>query len=70
MKKINIKYNKRTKMVFIGAKSTEFYPQYLKYMLQYLHIPEDCHLHFTDKTIKGGIEEFVKINTNKDKWTF
>ena len=61
-KKATAKYYPTTNTVRIKANSTEFYPQYLKYLFSYLNIPLNATIIFLDKTIKGGIEQWLKQN--------
>jgi len=60
MKKVNAKYYPSVNKVKINAESTEFYPQYLHYLLIYLKIPTNATIVFTDKTIEGGVEAWLK----------
>ena len=60
MKTTTAKYNKNTNTVRIRAASTEFVPGYVKYLFQYLKIPINAKIIFTDRTIKGGVEEWLK----------
>ena len=60
------KWNKTTATYFpksnrvrIKAKSTEFYPQYLKYLFEYLKIPTKATIIFNDKTIEGGLDAWL-----------
>lgn len=64
-KKVSVKYFPKANSLHIQTKSTDFYPQYLKYYLQYLRIPENAKLIFTDKTFNGGVIEMIK-NYNKE----
>ena len=57
------KYSPTTNRVRIHANSTEFYPKYLKYLFEYLKIPQNATIVFNDKKIKGGIEELIKEET-------
>ena len=61
-KKAKAKYYPKKNTVHISAASTEFYPQYLKYYFQYLRIPENATIYFTDRVIKGGVEAWLKEN--------
>lgn len=54
------KYSPSTNRVTIKAKSTDFYPKYLMYLFEYLRIPKNATIVFTDRTIKGGIEQWLK----------
>lgn len=67
-KHVSISYNKQRKTIRIKAESREFYPQYLKYLLEYLKLPLNATIIFTDKTIKGGIERWLTENKNKEKF--
>lgn len=59
-KKTTAKYSPSTNRVTLKIKSTEVLPQYLKYLFEYLKIPQNATLVFNDKTIKGGVEEWLK----------
>lgn len=59
-KKCKAKYYPTTNSVSINAKSTDFYPLYLKYLFEYLKIPQNATIRFKDKTIKGGLIEWLK----------
>lgn len=59
-KKTTAKYSPSTNRVTIKAKSTDFYPNYLKYLFEYLRIPKNATIVFQDKTIIGGIEKWLK----------
>ena len=58
--KQQITYYPKANTVHLPIKSTEVYPKYLYYVFEYLKIPHNAKLKFTDKTIKGGIEEWLK----------
>lgn len=60
MKHASAKYFPSANTVRIDANSTEFYPKYLKYLFEYLKIPQDAKIVFKDKTIKGGIKEWLQ----------
>lgn len=62
MKKIKVKYFPKSKSIHIPAESTKFYPLYLKYLFEYLRIPQNATIHFTDKTIIGGVETLLKMD--------
>lgn len=59
-KLLNARYYPKIKKVKIDANSTEFYPQYLKYLFEYLKIPQNATIVFKDRTIKGGIEAWLQ----------
>lgn len=59
-KKVQAHYYKTTNTIKIKAKSTDFYPQYLKYIFEYLKVPQDATIVFIDKTIEGGIKAWLK----------
>lgn len=59
-KKAQAHYFPTSNTIKIKAKSSEFYPLYLKYLFNYLNIPLNAKIVFTDKTITGGIEEWLK----------
>lgn len=58
-KKITARYAPTTNTVHINADSTEFYPLYVKYLFEYLKIPQNATIVFKDKTIKGGVKEWL-----------
>jgi len=58
-KKAAAHYFPSVNTIKIKAKSTDFYPQYLKYLFTYLNVPLNAKIIFTDKTIPGGIEEWL-----------
>jgi hypothetical protein len=60
--KCNIQYYPKIKKVKIDAKSTDFYPLYLKYLFEYLKIPQNATIIFKDCTIIGGIDAWLKKN--------
>lgn len=55
-----VRYYPKVNKVKINANSTDFYPQYLKYLFEYLKIPQDATIVFLDKTIKKGIKEWLQ----------
>lgn len=59
-KKGIVQYYPKVNKVKINANSTDFYPQYLKYLFEYLKIPQDATIVFLDKTIKKGIKEWLQ----------
>lgn len=59
-KKAMAHYYPNSNKVRIKAKSTEFYPQYLKYLFEYLRIPQDATIIFEDKTIVGGVKKWLE----------
>ena len=60
MRTCNAKYYPSVNTVKIKAKSAEFIPEYLKYLFEYLKIPQNAKIVFLDKTIKGGIKEWLQ----------
>ena len=62
MPTVPAKYNPKTKKLYIKAQSTDFFPAYFKYVLEYLKIPNNTQLIFIDKSFKN-INEF--LNTSK-----
>lgn len=58
-KKCGAMYYPRSNKVRINAKSTEFVPAYVKYLFEYLKIPQDATIVFTDRTIEGGVKEWL-----------
>lgn len=58
--KTTVKYSKTTNRVRIHTSSKEIYPQYLKYLFEYLKIPDTAKIVFDDRTIKGGLKEFLQ----------
>jgi hypothetical protein len=60
--KTTVQFYSKVNKVKIDANSTEFYPQYLKYLFEYLKIPQNATIIFKDKTIIGGINEWLKNN--------
>lgn len=58
MKTVNATYNKKTKTLKVEAKSEEILPEYMKYYLVYLGLPEDTKVIYTldkkTKKLKGG----------------
>lgn len=60
--KATVQFYPKINKVKIDANSTEFYPQYLKYLFEYLKIPQNATIIFKDKTIIGGINEWLKNN--------
>jgi hypothetical protein len=60
--KTTVQYYPKVNKVKIDADSTAFYPQYLKYLFEYLKIPQNATIIFKDKTIIGGINEWLKNN--------
>lgn len=60
MKKALAKYFPKANSVHINANSTEYYPMYLKYIFESLKIPENAKIVFKDKTIEGGIKQWLK----------
>lgn len=59
-KKCSAQYYPKVNKVKINANSTDFYPQYLKYLFEYLKIPQNATIVFKDKTIVGGIKAWLK----------
>ena len=60
--KTTVQFYPKVNKVKIDADSTAFYPQYLKYLFEYLKIPQNATIIFKDKTIIGGINEWLKNN--------
>jgi hypothetical protein len=60
--KTTVQFYPKVNKVKIDANSTAFYPQYLKYLFEYLKIPQNATIIFKDKTIIGGINEWLKNN--------
>lgn len=60
MQTCEAKYYPSANTVKIKAKSAEFIPEYLKYLFEYLKIPQNAKIVFLDKTIKGGIQEWLQ----------
>ena len=60
--KTTVQFYPKVNKVKIDANSTAFYPQYLKYLFEYLKIPQNATIIFIDKTIIGGINEWLKNN--------
>lgn len=58
--KVPVRYNKSNNTVRIKAESTKFIPDYVNYLFQYLKIPNNAKIIFTDRTIKGGVKEWLK----------
>lgn len=58
--KITVQFYPKVNKVKINADSTAFYPQYLKYLFEYLKIPQNATIIFKDKTISKGIEAWIK----------
>lgn len=54
MKTVNAIYNKKTKTLKVEAKSEDVLPEYMKYYLIYLGLPEDTKVIYTlDKKTKN-----------------
>lgn len=64
MSTIKAKYYQKSNLVKIKAKSTDFYPPYLKYVFEYLKIPQNATIVFEDQTIKGGIQAWLQQTKN------
>lgn len=47
MKTVNATYNKKTGVLKVEAKSEEVLPEYMKYYLIYLGLPEDTKVVYT-----------------------
>lgn len=60
--KSNAKYSPTTNTVTIKAKSTDFNPDYLKYVFIRLKIPLNAKIVFTDKTFPKGITQWLNKN--------
>ena len=59
-KLVSAKYSPSSNTVRIKALSKDFYPQYLEYLFEYLKIPKNATIVFKDKTIEGGIKQWLK----------
>ena len=59
-KHVTAKYFPAANTVRIPINSTELYPKYAKYLFEYLKIPQDAKIVFKDKTIEGGIKEWLQ----------
>lgn len=59
IKSTTLQYYPKVNKVRIHTNSTDFYPRYLKYLFAYLRIPQNATIVFKDKTIKGGIKEWL-----------
>ena len=54
MKTVSATYNKKTKTLKVEAKSEEVLPEYMKYYLKFLGLPEDTKVIYTlDKKTKN-----------------
>lgn len=58
--KASVRYYPKVKKVKINTDSTAFYPAYLKYLFEYLKIPQTATIIFKDRTIIGGVEAWLK----------
>lgn len=59
-KQTTAQYSPSKNKVKIKAKSTDFYPEYVKYLFEYLRIPQNATIVFEDKTIKGGVIKWLE----------
>ena len=59
-KKATVKYYPVKNKVRINAKSLDFYPGYVKYLFEYLKIPQNATIVFKDRTIVGGVEKWLQ----------
>lgn len=59
-KSVTAKYFPAANSVRIPINSTEVYPKYMKYLFEYLKIPQDAKIVFKDRTIEGGVKEWLK----------
>lgn len=54
MKTVSATYNKKTKTLKVEAKSEEVLPEYMKYYIKFLGLPEDTKVIYTlDKKTKN-----------------
>jgi hypothetical protein len=60
MEKATATYYPSVNKVKINANSTQFIPGYVKYLFEYLKIPQNATIQFKDKTIKGGVVAWLK----------
>lgn len=67
MKTANVQYFPKTRKVKIDAYSTDFYPAYLKYLFEYMHISPKSTIVFKDKTIKG-IDSWIQEYETSQKF--
>lgn len=58
--KVIVRYYPSVNRVRINAKSKEVYKTYLQYKFEILKIPSNATIIFKDKTIQGGIEQWLK----------
>ena len=58
--KVSVRYFPAANTVRIKTESKNILPLYAKYLFQYLKIPLNATIRFTDRTIKGGINEWLK----------
>lgn len=59
-KRAQVRYFPSKKKVKISANSTDFYPLYVKYLFEYLKIPQTATIIFNDRTIVGGVEKWLQ----------
>lgn len=59
-KKVTARYFPKANTVRIKINSTEIYPRYAMYLFEYLKIPLNATIVFKDRTIEGGIVEWLK----------
>ena len=62
-------YYHKSNTIKINANSTDFYPQYLKYVFEYLKIPQNAKIVFNDKTITGGIQAWLQETNDSSQIT-
>ncbi len=65
MKRCQARYYPTVNKVKIDANSTEFYPQYLKYLFEYLKIPQNATIVFKDITVIGGVTKWLENKKEK-----
>ena len=61
----NVKYTKYNNTVKMDIHSSQVLPKYLYYVFDYLKIPKNATIVFTDKTVKGGVQHVLDNNQNK-----
>ena len=64
-KKVSVRYFPSANTIRIATKSTNILPLYAKYLFQYLKLPSNATIRFNDRTIKGGIDEWLKETTEE-----
>lgn len=61
---VSLTLNKLKKTVSISTLSTNFVPQYVKYVFEYHRIPNSYKIIFTDKTFTN-LAEFIEKGENR-----